>query len=237
MEPFFAATGIEAGYGPLQVLWGIDLGLAEGESAVLLGANGAGKTTLLKALLGLLRLRRGEITLEGRRIDHLRTDLRVQGGVHYMSELGVFPNLTVEENLFVGGFGLRRGQLAARVNELYEAFPDLGRLRHHAAGSLSGGQRKMLGVAKAIVNRPRLLIMDEPSAGLSPRFVLEVVEILGRLHADGLTLLIAEQNVRFLDVADRAFVLDGGRIAFQGSVAELQANDAVRKSYFGLNGQ
>lgn len=234
MQQLFTASDIEAGYGPLQVLWGVDLQLAEGESAVLLGPNGAGKTTLLRALMGLTRLSRGGISLGGQRVDGLRTDLRVKAGIHYMSELGVFPNLSVEENLVIGGFGLGRADLDRRLGELFALFPDLGRQRHAAAGSLSGGQRKMLGVAKAIVVRPKLLLMDEPSAGLSPRYVQEVVEVLRTLHAQGLTMLVAEQNVRFLEIADRVLVLDGGRITFRGTVRELEANDAVRQAYFGI---
>ncbi|MDA8344809.1 MAG: ABC transporter ATP-binding protein [Thermaerobacter sp.] len=236
MEPFFVAHGIEASYGRLQVLWGVDLELREGESAVLLGSNGAGKTTLLKALLGLRPVLQGEILLAGQHMEHLRTDLRVQRGIHYMTELGVFPNLSVDENLQVGGLGLHHHDLRQRIGNLYETFPDLGRLHGAPAASLSGGQRKMLGVAKAIVVPPRLLLMDEPSAGLSPRYVSEVVATLRGLHEDGITMLIAEQNVKFLEIADRAYVLDGGRISFAGSVVELEANDAVRQAYFGVGG-
>ena len=236
MPTFFAARGIAAAYGRLQVLWGVDLALDRGEVAVLLGSNGAGKTTLLKALMGLLPLLGGEIELDGQRVERLRTDLRVQRGIHYMSELGVFPNLTVDENLQVGGFGLARHDLKRRIADLHALFPDLARLHAASAGSLSGGQRKMLGVAKAIVVPPRLLLMDEPSAGLSPRFVTEVVEALGRLRQNGPTMLIAEQNVKFLEIANRAYVVDGGRISFKGSVAELEADDAVRRAYFGVGG-
>ena len=236
MEPFFAARDIEAAYGRLQVLWGVDLELGQGEVAVLLGSNGAGKTTLLKALMGLRPLLKGEIVLAGRRMERLRPDLRVQRGIHYMTELGVFPNLSIDENLQVGGFGLGHGELRRRIKELYETFPDLGRLHAASAASLSGGQRKMLAVAKAIVVPPRLLLMDEPSAGLSPRFVGEVVAVLRRLRENGPTMLIAEQNVKFLEIADRAYVLDGGRISFVGSVEELEADDAVRQAYFGIGG-
>ncbi len=236
MESFFTAHDIEAAYGRLQVLWGVDLTLGRGEVAVLLGSNGAGKTTLLKALMGLRPLLKGEITLGGQRVERLRPDVRVQRGIHYMTELGVFPNLSVDENLQVGGFGLARAELRRRIRNLHETFPDLGRLHTASAASLSGGQRKMLAVAKAIVVPPRLLLMDEPSAGLSPRFVAEVVAILRRLREDGPAMLIAEQNVKFLEIADRAYVLDGGRISFAGSVAELTADDAVRQAYFGVSG-
>ncbi len=236
MEPFFAARGIEAAYGRLQVLWGVDLELAQGEVAVLLGSNGAGKTTLLKTLMGLRPLLKGDILLGGQHMERLRPDLRVQRGIHYMTELGVFPNLSIDENLQVGGFGLPRHELRRRIEELYATFPDLARLHAASAASLSGGQRKMLGVAKAIVVPPRLLLMDEPSAGLSPRFVGEVVAVLRNLRENGPTMLIAEQNVKFLEIADRAYVLDGGRISFAGSVAELEADDAVRQAYFGVGG-
>ncbi|MDA8146706.1 MAG: ATP-binding cassette domain-containing protein [Thermaerobacter sp.] len=236
MEDFFRAAGVEAGYGALQVLWGVELSLQQGESVVLLGANGAGKTTLLRTLLGLVPLWRGEIRFLGRRIETWPTETRVRAGLAFMTEQGVFPNLSVEENLAVGGFHLGRTTARRRIGELYEMFADLREKRREPAANLSGGQRKLLAVAKAVVARPRLLLMDEPSAGLAPRLVGQVVEILRQLHRDGLTLFIAEQNVKFLELAQRTLVLEGGRVAFRGTVEELRENDAARKAYFGLEG-
>lgn len=228
--------GLETGYERLQVLWGVGLEAQEGESVLLLGANGAGKTTLLKAILGLLPAWKGRVRFNGEDITRLRPDQRVGRGIAYMSELGVFPDLSIEENLRLGGYRLGRAALREREEELFALFPDLRKKRRALAGSLSGGQRKMLGVAKALIGRPRLMVMDEPSAGLSPRFVKEVAGTLAGFHQQGLTLLIAEQNVAFLRLAERGYVLDGGRVRYNGTVAELEANDAVRRAYLGIEG-
>ena len=229
-------SSLAAGYGPLQVLWDVDLEIGARECVILLGSNGAGKTTLLKALLGLIPLRRGRIEFLGQRLEDKRTDQRVRLGIAYMSETGVFPNLSVDENLELGGYYLKRTETRRRAEALYRLFPDLDQRRRTPAGGLSGGQRKMLSLAKAFMSRPRLLIMDEPSAGLSPRYVKEVVAALKRLHGEGLAMLIAEQNLGFLELAERAYILDGGRIRYAGSIAELQQNDVLRQAYFGLQG-
>ena len=228
------AEGIEAGYGKVQVLWGAGLDVRERESVVLLGANGAGKTTLLKVLVGLLPSWQGVVRLAGEDVTGLRTDRRVRRGLAYMSELGVFPGLTIDENLRIGGQFVESAALRTRIEELYAVFPDLAERKRALAGSLSGGQRKMLGIAKALAAGPRVLVMDEPSAGLSPLFVQQVIAVLGRFRAQGLAMLIAEQNVAFLDLADRVFTLEGGRIRFEGTVAQLHADDALHRAYFGL---
>ena len=234
MADVLAASGIESGYGSVQVLWGAGLRVAPQESVVLLGANGAGKTTLLKVLLGLMPAWGGRVALDGADVTRLRTDRRVRLGVAYMSELGVFPGLSIQENLRIGGQFAAASSLRARMDELFAVFPDLARRRGALASSLSGGQRKMLGIAKALAGSPRLLVMDEPSAGLSPLFVSEVIGVLRRFRGTGLALLIAEQNVAFLDLADRVYTLEGGRIGFEGSVAALHADDALNRAYFGL---
>ena len=232
--PLLQAEGIETGYGKVQVLWGAGVDVRARESVVLLGANGAGKTTLLKVLVGLLPSWRGTVRLGGEDVTALRTDRRVRRGLAYMSELGVFAGLTIDENLRIGGQFVERAALRTRIDELYAVFPDLAERKRASAGSLSGGQRKMLGIAKALAAGPRVLVMDEPSAGLSPLFVQQVIGVLGRFRAQGLAMLIAEQNVAFLDLADRVFTLEGGRIRFQGTVAQLHADDALHRAYFGL---
>ena len=229
-----AASGLTAGYRRLQVLWGVDIEVHARESVVLLGANGAGKTTLLKALSGLLDLWAGRIDFDGETITRLRTDQRVRRGIVYMSETSGFLGLTVEENIVIGAQFLPNSRVRVRLDELYGIFPDLAERRRALASSLSGGQRKMLGIAKALASDPRLLVMDEPSAGLSPLFVNEVIGVLAQFRARELALLIAEQNVRFLDLADRVYTLDNGRIGFSGTVAEMHENDALRRAYFGL---
>ena len=159
---------------------------------------------------------------------------RMKLGMTYMSELAVFPDLSIEENLRVGAQALGHANPGARAEELYGLFPVLREKRRNPASSLSGGQRKMLGIAKALAADPKLLVMDEPSAGLSPLFVKEVLHVLAGLRERGLSLLIAEQNIGFLEVATRVFVLEGGRIRFSGSVAEMTDNEALRRAYFGL---
>jgi branched-chain amino acid transport system ATP-binding protein len=233
-ETLLSATGIETGYGKVQVLWGTALDVAERESVVLLGANGAGKTTLLKVLLGLMPAWAGEVRLAGADITRMRTDHRVRRGLSYMSEIGVFTGLSIAENIRIGGQFVDGPTLRKRTEELFAIFPDLAQRRGALAGSLSGGQRKMLGIAKALAAGPRVLVMDEPSAGLSPLFVSQVIEVLGKFRGTGLSLLIAEQNVAFLDLADRVFTLEGGRVGFSGTVAALHADDALHRAYFGL---
>ena len=228
------ATGIDAGYGTMRVLWGVDLDVRAGETVLLLGANGAGKTTFLKSLVGLIDARHGAIKLDGEDITRMRSSDRMRRGMTYMSELAVFPDLSIEENIRVGAQALGHADPAARIDELYGLFPVLRDKRRDPASSLSGGQRKMLGIAKALAAEPKLLVMDEPSAGLSPLFVKEVIRVLTGLRGRGLALLIAEQNISFLEVATRVFVLEGGRIRFSGTVAEMSNNEALHRAYFGL---
>ena len=208
----------------MQVLWDVSLRVGRGEGVLLLGANGAGKTTLLKAISGLLPLRSGAIRLDGASIDRLRADQRVQRGTGVMTEQGVFPTLSVEDNLRLGAYTLPRGSVGTVMKDVYQLFPELFGRRRDAVGSLSGGQRKLVAVAKALMCRPQLLIMDEVLA--------QLVEVRQR----GLSLLVAEQNVAFLELADRVYVLEGGRVRFEGTVSALEGNQAVREAFFGLGG-
>ena len=228
------ARGITASYGRMQVLWGIDLDVMRGETMLLLGANGAGKTTFLKTIVGLIAAGAGSVVFDDADVTKLRTDLRMRRGIAYMSELGVFPDLTIEENVRIGAQALSTAQARVRAEELFDLFPVLREKRNALASSLSGGQRKMLGIAKALAADPRLLVMDEPSAGLSPLFVGEVIKTLGALRGRGLSLLIAEQNIGFLSIATRVSVLEGGRIRFNGTVSEMNNDDALKRAYFGL---
>jgi len=233
-RPLLEVAGLAAGYRRLQVLWDVDLVIHEHESVVLLGANGAGKTTLLKAIMSVVEVWVGRIDFAGEDITRLRTDQRVRRGIVFMSETSGFPGLTIEENVLIGAQFLPKNRARQRIDELYAVFPALAERRRALAGSLSGGQRKMLGIAKALVGNPRLLIMDEPSAGLSPRYVKEVIGVLAQFRDKQLALLIAEQNVKFLVLADWVYTLDNGQIGFAGTVAAMQENDALRRAYFGL---
>ena len=227
-------SGVEAGYGSIQVLWGVDIDVAAHETVVLLGPNGAGKTTLLKTLMGLLPTRAGVIRFRGEAITGLPTRARVRCGISAMSELGVFPGLDVEENLQLGALFVDRRTARRRRDELYALFPVLAEKRRHLGGSLSGGQRKMLGIAKALAAEPQLLLMDEPSSGLSPLLVSTVIQSLDTCRARGLSMLIAEQNVKFLELGDRVFTMEGGRITFSGTPEAIRADDGLRRAYFGM---
>src|ERR1700731_701649 len=228
------ARGVDAGYGTMQVLWGVDLDVRAGETVLLLGANGAGKTTFLKSLVGLIEARQGSIKLGDRDLTRMRSSDRMKLGMTYMSELAVFPDLSIEENIRVGAQALGHADPGARAEELYGVFPALRDKRPARPSSPSGGKRRILATGKALAAEPRLLVMDEPSAGLSPLLVKEVIRILSDLRRRGLALLIAEQNIGFLEVATRVFVQIGGRIRFSGTVAEMTDNEALRRAYFGL---
>lgn len=228
-------SGVASGYGVLQVLWDIALNVEQGETVLLLGANSAGKTTILRTIVGLLPCWQGEIRFEGSALQALKPSARIRRGIAFMSELGVFPDLTIAENIRLGGYFLGASEVRHRSQRLFELFPDLAKKRGDPASSLSGGQRKMLGVAKALVSEPKLLLMDEPSSGLAPLFVKEVVETLKKAITGGTALLIAEQNVAFLSLADRGFLIEGGRVRLSGTRAELAENEIVKATYFGLD--
>jgi branched-chain amino acid transport system ATP-binding protein len=234
MTVSLVVEGVEAGYGDMQVLWGVDMRVEPGQTVLLLGANSAGKTTLLRTLIGLLPCKGGRITLDDERIDTLRPDQRIRRGIAFMSELGVFPTLSIDENIALGGYFMSEAKIRQRKEVLFELFPALAAKRRAAAASLSGGQRKMLGIAKVLISEPRLLLMDEPSSGLAPVFVKSVIDALRTAIGDGTSLLIAEQNIAFLDLADRGYLLDHGKVRVSGSREELEASDAVRETYFGL---
>lgn len=226
---------LEAGYGLIKVLWGTNLTVAENQCVVLLGVNGAGKTTLLKAIIGLIKAWKGEVVFNGEKITDLKPYLRIARGIAYMSELAIAPDLTVKENLDLGGYLRSKRMNRRRADEMYEYFPDLKAYRRKKAGALSGGQRKMLGVAKTLMSNPKILIMDEPSSGLAPIFVKKVVEILKMLSREERpSMLIAEQNVAFLDLARKIYILDKGKVTFSGTVDDLKENDTIRETYFGF---
>ena len=226
--------GLQSGYGAMQVLWGVDLDVAAGETVLLLGANSAGKSTLLRTLIGLMPCWRGSISFEGERIDAWAPDRRIRRGIAFISELGVFPSLSIDENIALGGYFMPDANVRQRKERLFQLFPDLAAKRRDAAGTLSGGQRKMLGIAKVLVAEPKLLLMDEPSSGLAPVFVKQVIDVLKTSIGHGTSLLIAEQNVAFLELADRGYLIDHGKVKLSGTRAELEASDAVRETYFGL---
>jgi branched-chain amino acid transport system ATP-binding protein len=228
--------GLSGGYGPVQVLHEVDLRVEEGHVVVVLGANGAGKTTTLRAISGMLHTR-GEIAFDGRSLTGRRTEAIARMGIaHVPQGRGTFTDLSVEENLRVGAIGRRGNGVESDLERWYAVFPRLKERRHQEAGSMSGGEQQMLALARAMMSRPRLLLLDEPSLGLAPLVTRELFAQLGELNrSEGLTILVVEQNANLaLDIGHWGYVLETGRIAVQGSAAELNQNDAVRQAYLGF---
>jgi branched-chain amino acid transport system ATP-binding protein len=228
--------GVEARYGPIKALHGVSLTVADGEVVALLGANGAGKTTTLRAVSGTVR-HSGEIVFDGKQIARGKPDAVARAGIAHVPEgRGLFTQLSVWENLRMGAYvrGERR-TLRAEAPRVFKYFPWLERRRDQQAGTLSGGEQQMLALARALVGRPRLLMLDEPSLGLAPTVVQELFRIVKELNADdGLTVLVVEQNANVaLDAAARAYVLETGQVAIAGDSAELRRHEGVRKSYLG----
>jgi len=226
---------VEARYGPVQALHGVSLEVPEGEIVAVLGANGAGKTTTLRAISGTVR-RSGELTLAGERLRGGPEAAARAGIAHVPEGRGTFTELTVEENLRLGAYTRRdRAGIKADLARMGEWFPWVAERRDQEAGTLSGGEQQMLALARALMSRPRLLLLDEPSLGLAPLIVAEIFRIVRELNErEGLTVVVVEQNARIaLDVAHRATVLEVGRVAVEGSADELRANESVRRSYLG----
>ncbi len=226
-----------AGYGEVEVLHGVSLRVGAGEVVALVGSNGAGKSTTLRAISGLIRPSAGQVVFDGRRIDGLEPHVIVRLGIVQVPEgRKVFPSLTVLENLELGAYVPEAKRYRAETLKLvFELFPILAERCRQPAGTLSGGQQQMLAIGRALMARPKLLMLDEPSLGLAPNVVTEIFRKISEVRAAGTTVLLVEQNVRrALRVADRGYVLETGRIVLEGSGAELLANEHVKRAYLGL---
>ena len=233
MSVTLSARGVGAGYGGIRVLDGVDLEVPAGRITALVGANGSGKTTLLKALAGLLP-RAGDVRLDGEPLPASPAAIVTRGLSLVPEGRQLFPQMTVRENLELGAFRRPRAERAARLDEVVAIFPRLAERRAQLAGSMSGGEQQMLAIARALMSRPRLLMLDEPSLGLAPRMVDELFGTVRRLHAGGVTVLLVEQNVaKSLALADEASVLERGRVVLRGPARDLLASDAVRAAYLG----
>ena len=227
--------GLKAGYGPTWVLHGLDFAVAEGGVTALLGANGAGKTTALRAVCGMIRTE-GEILLAGKRLQGRATEDIVRLGVaHVPDGRGTFMELTVEENLRLGAITRRDKQVAEDFERVFELFPRLKQRYRQQAGTLSGGEQQMLAIARALLLRPRLLLMDEPSFGLAPLIVQEIFAIMRRIRDEqGVSILLVEQNANLaLEIADTAYLLETGRIVVAGPAADIRQDESIRRSYLG----
>ena len=228
---------VSGGYGAVAVLRDLSLSIDEGEVAVILGANGAGKTTTLRAICGMLERVDGQVFFDDSDITSSSTQAIARAGIaHVPQGRGTFSDLTVDENLRLGAISRRDNGVDADLDRWYEAFPRLAERRTQAAGSMSGGEQQMLAIARALMSRPRLLLLDEPSLGLAPLITKEVFDRLGEINrTEGLTMLIVEQNATLaLAIAQRGYVLETGTIVASGDAAELTADEGVRKAYLGF---
>lgn len=228
---------LNAFYGKLQVLWDVSLQVQEGEIVAIVGSNGAGKTTLLHSILGLVRPISGCVTFLGRRIDCLPSYAIAEMGIAAVPEGGrVFPDMSVRENLEMGAYPHYAWERRKEALEyVYRLFPRLKERERQLARTLSGGERQMLAIGRALMSRPRLCLFDEPSYGLAPVVVKEIFDIIQKIREQGVTVLLVEQNVRrALEIADRAYVLENGRICMEGECAELLESDHIRKVYLGM---
>ncbi len=227
---------LTGGYGSRPVISNISIDVAEGETVALLGANTAGKTTLIRGIVGTLPKVTGELSFEGRSIVHLPSHLRVARGIACVPEgRHVFRDMTVIENLMMGAYYRRSDDLDADIADCYALFPRVKERRSQAAGTLSGGEQQMVAICRALMAKPKLLVLDEPSHGLAPLMVEEVHKAIRKVNARGIGVLLVEQNVSSaLKVVDRGYVLESGIIALSGTSGELQSNDEVRRTYLGI---
>ena len=232
-----AISNVSAGYGSFQALFGVSLEVKAGESVAVIGPNGAGKTTLLRAISKLIDLSGGEVTMEGRSLKQVAPHEVIAAGIAHVPEnRRLFPRLTVEENLKMGSFLVSsRPRFEERKKFVFDLFPRMEERRDQLAGTLSGGEQQMCAIGRALMSGPKLLLLDEPSAGLAPVVVQSIMQMVKRICAEGYTVLIVEQNIRqVLKVVDRAYLLETGRIKQSGSSAELLASDEIRKAYLGI---
>ena len=233
----FEVKDIDVFYGDAQALYGLSLQVREGEVVTLVGANGAGKTTTLRAISGLLPVARGEIAFEGRSLLGVPAHRRAELGIALVPEgRELWPQLTVRENLELGAYGkAARRHLSGSLERVYELFPVVKERSRQVAGSMSGGEQQMVAIARALMTRPRLLMLDEPSLGLAPVVVSQVFDTIRRLHAEGLTILLVEQNLKkALEMADRGYVVETGSISIEGTAADLLADPTIRSAYLGV---
>ena len=236
MRELLSIENLRAGYGAVEVLRGVDIRISHGELIALLGSNGAGKTTLNAVMSGLLPPRSGRVIFDGEDLTGVHYRRIVQAGLIQVPEgRKVFPNLTVLENLELGAFARARQRLSENIDRVFETFPRLRERMAQLAGTMSGGEQQMLVIGRGLMAEPKLLILDEPSLGLSPLLVEDLFTLIAKLRTDGLAILLVEQNVgQSLDIADRAYVMENGTIRFSGTATELLASDTLRQAYLGV---
>ena len=236
MSALLAIDGLCAGYGGTDVLRGVDLEVAPGEIVAVLGSNGAGKSTLNRAISGVVRARSGSIRFDEASVtNHKPPAIVARGLIHVPEGRRIFPNMTVIENLDLGSYRRATARRAQNRDRVYAIFPRLAERHAQRAGTLSGGEQQMLAIGRGLMAEPKLIILDEPSLGLSPHLVTQLFALIARINAEGLAVLLVEQNVmQSLDVAHRAYILENGRIVMSGAPAEIRDNPELRRAYLGL---
>ena len=235
-EPVLAVSGLHVGYGSTEILRGIDLHVDPGEIVAVLGSNGTGKSTLNRSISGVTRSWQGAIRFEGTAIERESPAAIVARGlIHVPEGRHIFPNLTVRENLELGAYRRGRARREQNRDRVFSTFPRLAERQGQRAGTLSGGEQQMLAIGRGLMAEPRLLILDEPSLGLSPLLVEELFALIGRIHGEGIAILLVEQNVvQSLEVAARGYILDNGVFVLQGRAADLRDNPELKRAYLGM---
>lgn len=234
--PMLRLEGVDTHYGPIQALSRITMEVRQGEIVTLIGSNGAGKTTLLMTVCGHPRASTGRILFEGQDITQQDSHQIMRNGIAISPEgRRVFADMSVEENLQMGGFFLNRQEIAEGLEHVYTLFPRLRERAHQRSGTMSGGEQQMLAIGRALMSRPRLLLLDEPTLGLAPLIIAQIFEIIETIRAQGVTVFLVEQNAnKALQIADRGYVLENGRIVLEDTGTNLLANDEIRKAYLGV---
>ena len=235
-EPILAVSGLHAGYGATEILRGVDLEVRPGEIVAVLGSNGAGKSTMNRTISGVMRAWRGTIRFKNDAIERERpAGIVARGLIHVPEGRRIFPNMTVRENLDLGAYRRGRANRAGNRSRVFSIFPRLAERQSQRAGTLSGGEQQMLAIGRGLMAEPELLILDEPSLGLSPLLVEELFALIRSINAQGIAVLLVEQNVvQSLEVAQRAYILDNGRFVLEGSAADIRDNPDLKRAYLGM---
>ena len=235
-EPILIVSGVHAGYGGIEILHGVDLAVGQGEIIAILGSNGAGKSTLNRAISGLLPISRGSIIFAGSPLENEPpASIVARGLIHIPEGRRIFPNLTVQENLDLGSYRRARARRTENRRRVLALFPRLAQRQSQLAGTLSGGEQQMLAIGRALMAEPRLLILDEPSLGLSPLMVEQLFSLIRGINAEGIAILLVEQNVmQSLELAQRAYVLENGAVVVEGSARDVRSNPALNRAYLGM---